>query len=242
MKLEELAQKEKTVRKGLRLNFGRVRAEVKTAEGLRHDFTVRSAVATAAVRGTEFEFDCSAVDVFSEVVVLSNPVGQSQSVAGGERSVTTGYETPLSPEGVKIASMRVSRLKSAFMLTLLVAVFWNCEYRQPGTPVSTALAHLAVSRAPLVLDRIELTVSGEGMDTIERTLPGSTTDVTIEVPAGSGRRFEAQAYHWVDLLLCYAGSATVDLAPGETTSVTIDMTAPILDAFVANYTNQPNKV
>lgn len=138
--------------------------------------------------------------------------------------------------------MRGSCMKLVCVLTLAVVVLWACDFRQPGTVVLSAFPHLAVNSAPVELGRTDITVSGDGMDMIERSLPGTTTEVTLEVPAGSGRALEASAYHAVDLVLSYAGSTTVDLASGETVSITIDMTAPILDAFVANATSQANTV
>jgi hypothetical protein len=94
MQLEELIAKEGTVSTSLFLKVGKVNAEVKTTEGLKQDFTVKSPVSTAAVRGTEFEFDGLTVKVINGLVFFSNNLGQGRGVAQGEQSSTTGSEPP----------------------------------------------------------------------------------------------------------------------------------------------------
>ena len=64
MSIEELVEKEGVVSTNLHLKVGRIRAEVQSAEDLRHDFRVRSALSTAAVKGTSFEYDGVNVKVF----------------------------------------------------------------------------------------------------------------------------------------------------------------------------------
>ena len=56
MSLEALIEKEGTVTTNLYLRVGRVDANVKRDTGLNHDFKLRSAVSTAAVRGTKFSY------------------------------------------------------------------------------------------------------------------------------------------------------------------------------------------
>jgi hypothetical protein len=94
MKLEELVQKEKTVSTGLYLSAGKVKAEVKTAAGVPQQFTLKGPVSTAAVRGTEFEFDGFTVKVTNGIVAFINTVGQSRGVAEGEDSSTDGMRVP----------------------------------------------------------------------------------------------------------------------------------------------------
>jgi hypothetical protein len=94
MKLEELIAREGTVSTSLFLQVGKVNAAVKSAEGLKQDFTVKSPVSTAAVRGTEFEFDGLTVKVINGLVYFSNNLGQSRGVAQGEQSSTTGAAPP----------------------------------------------------------------------------------------------------------------------------------------------------
>ena len=55
--LEELVRKENTVQTSLFLKVGKVRAEVKSSQGLAQDFKLKSPISTAAVRGTTVEGD-----------------------------------------------------------------------------------------------------------------------------------------------------------------------------------------
>ena len=96
MQLEELIAKEGTVSTELFLKVGRLKAEVKTGEGLKQSFTVKSPVSTAAVRGTEFEFDGLTVKVINGLVFFSNTLGQGRGVGAGEQSFTPGTELPTS--------------------------------------------------------------------------------------------------------------------------------------------------
>ncbi|TFG64926.1 MAG: hypothetical protein E4H36_01545, partial [Spirochaetales bacterium] len=57
MTLEELIQQQGTQTTSLKLDIGSIKAKVQTAEGINHDFTLRTSTSTAAVRGTEFDFD-----------------------------------------------------------------------------------------------------------------------------------------------------------------------------------------
>jgi hypothetical protein len=92
MKLEELVQKGGTVSPALNLSVGKVKAEVKLAKN--EEFDLRGPVSTAAVRGTEFEFDGFTVKVTNGVVSFINTVGQSRGVAAGEDSSTDGMQVP----------------------------------------------------------------------------------------------------------------------------------------------------
>jgi hypothetical protein len=92
MKLEELVQKGGTVSPALNLSVGKVKAEVKLAKN--EKFDLRGPVSTAAVRGTEFEFDGFTVKVTNGVVAFINTVGQSRGVAAGEDSSTDGMQLP----------------------------------------------------------------------------------------------------------------------------------------------------
>jgi hypothetical protein len=94
MKLEELIAREGTVSTSLFLQVGKLNASVKSAEGLKQDFTVKSPVSTAAVRGTDFEFDGLTVRVINGLVYFSNNLGQSRGVTQGEQSSTTGAAPP----------------------------------------------------------------------------------------------------------------------------------------------------
>jgi hypothetical protein len=84
--LEELInnQGDETVR--LSLRTGRVRAEVAPPAGGKTNFTIRSAQATASVRGTEFEFEKDSIYVTSGNVVFGDQGGTEVTVRAGESS------------------------------------------------------------------------------------------------------------------------------------------------------------
>ena len=77
--------------------MGRVRANVRTAEGRSADFEVRTPLSTAAVRGTQFEYDGWSLSVSEGVVEFANLLGQTRTVGAGEISVTTGTDLPSDP-------------------------------------------------------------------------------------------------------------------------------------------------
>jgi hypothetical protein len=84
--LEELVQRDSAEETGLYLRTGRIRAEVRPPAGSRTDFTVRSPVATASVRGTGFEFDATHLYVDNGRVLLEGSGGQMVYVDAGQRS------------------------------------------------------------------------------------------------------------------------------------------------------------
>jgi len=102
MKLSDLIKQEGTVKTSLELTVGRVRATVKPAEGLTHDFTLRSSVSTASVRGTDFEYDGETLTVFDGDVLFFNAFNQKRMISRGETSTTTGYSTPTTGEETQI--------------------------------------------------------------------------------------------------------------------------------------------
>jgi hypothetical protein len=101
MRIDQLAQQEGTVSTELYLRVGRVRAEVKGAEGLRQDFKVRSPISTAAVRGTTFENDGVNTDVEDGIVTISDQFGQGKSLGAGEGGSSTGDGAPTGGEDKK---------------------------------------------------------------------------------------------------------------------------------------------
>ena len=98
MQLVELIARQGSVSTTLALKVGRVNADVKVAPGLRQNFTLKGPQATAAVRGTVFEFDGVSVNVVNGLVYLSNNQGQGRGVGAGEQSSTTGGQLPSSGE------------------------------------------------------------------------------------------------------------------------------------------------
>lgn len=98
MELEKLIEKEGTVSTTLNLRVGRVRAHVRTAKGLKQRFTLKSPISTAAVRGTEFEYDGRNLTVYKGTVAFTTPLGQGRLVPAGSASKITGSGLPQSGE------------------------------------------------------------------------------------------------------------------------------------------------
>ena len=94
MRLDELVEKEGTVNTELFLRVGKVRAEVKSTAGLKQNFTLRSPVSTAAVRGTSFEYDGPTIVVFTNAVLFTNILNQGRTVRAGEHIRLGRYRPP----------------------------------------------------------------------------------------------------------------------------------------------------
>jgi len=108
MLLEEVIKKENTQTTSLVLSVGKVRADVKSAEGERQDFKVKGPASTAAVRGTVFDYDGFDLVVEQGVVQFVNLLNQVQPVAAGEQSSTDGYTRPVPPVQGKLAESVIS--------------------------------------------------------------------------------------------------------------------------------------
>ena len=96
MSLDELTKSGNTVKTNLNLRLGRVKANVKTSKGLKHNFTLKTPVSTAAVRGTVFESGVRSLDVESGSIRYANRIGQQVTVMGGaaSRMGMTGFSAP----------------------------------------------------------------------------------------------------------------------------------------------------
>ena len=94
MSINELSEKNKTVNTKLNMRLGRISADVKTSKGLKHDFTIKTPVSTAAVRGTKFSFDGVNIKVANGRVVVSNRNNHSASYKGGESGSSIGNNPP----------------------------------------------------------------------------------------------------------------------------------------------------
>ena len=91
MSVDKLVSSGKKVDTKLNLKLGRIRADVKTSKGLKHDFTLRTPVSTAAVKGTVFEGGANGdLDVERGQVQQKNRIGQSATVSGGNSSTVSG--------------------------------------------------------------------------------------------------------------------------------------------------------
>jgi hypothetical protein len=97
MQLEELMEMEGLQTTRFFLRVGKVRAEIKTAEGLKHNFTMKSPISTAAVRGTKFEFNGLEVSTESGVVALINPAGRIVRILAGEKGSSGGNKKVTTP-------------------------------------------------------------------------------------------------------------------------------------------------
>ena len=100
MTLEELVTNEGIQQTGVFLRVGRVSAQVKTTEGIRHDFKLRSPVSTAAVRGTDFEYDGWTLKVEDGVVALTDPLSRERLVIAGEKGYTDGLSLTTGEEAI----------------------------------------------------------------------------------------------------------------------------------------------
>lgn len=89
MSIEDLAETNDTVTTSLNLRTGKVRASVRSTSGKSTNFTLRSPVSTAAVRGTEFVFDGYRLQVIEGVVAFLNYVNESKPVGAGNTSDVT---------------------------------------------------------------------------------------------------------------------------------------------------------
>jgi len=94
LRIDELSTQNKVTKTTLAMPVGRIRAEVKSTDGTKNDFTVRSALSTAAVRGTGFETDGVHLTVFESIVAFLSQSGISINVHNGETGVSSGGDTP----------------------------------------------------------------------------------------------------------------------------------------------------
>jgi hypothetical protein len=105
--LDELVRKENTVQTSLNLRVGKVRAEVKSSQGLAQDFKLKSPVSTAAVRGTTIEGDGENTVCIIGTVSVSNAAGQARTIGGGEQTKVSGSDAPKAAEQTKAESAAV---------------------------------------------------------------------------------------------------------------------------------------
>jgi hypothetical protein len=94
IRIDELRVREGVAVTGLSMPVGRIRAEVRGAEGLRTDFSVRGPVSTAAVRGTGFDDDGSTLFCFEDRANFENQAGIRTEVSEGETGQIAGLRRP----------------------------------------------------------------------------------------------------------------------------------------------------
>jgi hypothetical protein len=105
--LEDLVKRDSTNVTSVALKVGKVNASVKAAAGERNEFTLKGPASTAAVRGTEFEYDGYTLQVTEGVVEFFNLLSQRQLVGGGDSSETDGYTYPTGGEDDKSNQSKV---------------------------------------------------------------------------------------------------------------------------------------
>ncbi|MBN1698224.1 MAG: hypothetical protein JW881_11980 [Spirochaetales bacterium] len=108
MTLEELVEKEGTITTELFLNVGKVQAEVKSSEGIKNDFLLKSVVSTAAVRGSMVIFDGRRVTFLSGSGVAVNLYGQKRYMSKGDVIDIPKFRPPSLREADKIRKALVN--------------------------------------------------------------------------------------------------------------------------------------
>jgi len=89
MTIGELVERNGVVKTELRLQVGKVKAKVNKVEGIQNDFTLKSPVTTASVRGTQFDFDSVNLGVSDGIVLMTDLYGQTMLVRKGESATGT---------------------------------------------------------------------------------------------------------------------------------------------------------
>ncbi|TVR85265.1 MAG: hypothetical protein EA428_16130, partial [Spirochaetaceae bacterium] len=107
LRIDELAEREGVLESDLFLQVGRVRSELRSGGDRVQEFRMRSPVATAAVRGTAFEFDGVNLEVFDGSVMLSNSFGQTRAVRARESSAVLGGLPPTAPLAARAGAVTV---------------------------------------------------------------------------------------------------------------------------------------
>ena len=110
MGVDKLAISGKQVNTKLNLKLGRIKADVKTSKGLRHNFTLKTPVSTAAVRGTVFESSVRKLEVVTGRISFTNKIGQKTTVDGGGSSSVggTGFTPPATTAEIVTESFTVN--------------------------------------------------------------------------------------------------------------------------------------
>lgn len=126
MTVSDYVESQDTVTTSLDLKVGKIRAQVRSAEGTSHNFSIKSTTSTASVRGTELLFDGFSVDVFEGTVSFQmNDSGVQELVfegesSGGERVLISSTDTEIIPA---IGSEIPSTITGAVPTGTLVVTF-----------------------------------------------------------------------------------------------------------------------
>jgi hypothetical protein len=142
MLLRELVKTGSTNTTGLTLRVGKVNVAVKAASGEKNDFTIRGPASTAAVRGTEFNYDANVDDEIQDLV-------DSVSVTAG----ITGHTLTLYPgESVDSNGINLTYIQPSLnpplndlLSTLYGNPGWLAENRLPTSNSSSATITVRVN-------------------------------------------------------------------------------------------------
>jgi len=112
-------------------------------------------------------------------------------------------------------------------VVLAILILSGCSQKGINDDAAPSIAlHMKVTEPALIeqVSQFWLIVTGPGMDTVrtELTLSGGHLEGEVDVPAGRKRKFEVQARDQSNRLI-YRGSTTVDVEPGETIDLTINL-------------------
>jgi len=125
----------------------------------------------------------------------------------------------------KNKSISLIRLAVGFLLLLLVITFSGCIFFA-GSDTGIAVPNITVKGAPSDITTLSLRITGPGMSPVESYYSSVPSSITIEVPAGKDREFELIAHvgpSSPSAAVSFKGTATVDLAAGETTEIVLTM-------------------
>lgn len=104
--LDEIQAQANVDQTRLSISTGRVSAQVRSAPGREATFEIRSPLATASVRGTDFEFDGVRLAVTEGSVALANPRNQSVVVPAGV--ATQAQERSAAPSPIAVREEQAS--------------------------------------------------------------------------------------------------------------------------------------
>jgi len=110
---------------------------------------------------------------------------------------------------------------SLFGLVAAFLIFVTGCYMMPGSGNGTAKVAIGVKGIPPNLTSVALVVTAPGMATISTTASVTAGSITVSVPAGPARTFTLLLNNPSATL---EGVATVDLQPGETTTINVTPT------------------
>ncbi len=120
---------------------------------------------------------------------------------------------------------KVSRMLGSIIAFAMVAACSPfVDYAGIAVEISVPAGAKAPGGKALPVDHIVVTATGGGFSPITKTVSAGETEVSIQVPAGKARTVDVELVldpGFTGIANSYGGSATVDLEPNETKSVSI---------------------